>query len=410
MGPAKGIAPCPLRSCYRRGGLAFFDRFFGKGRQANAARAAELRGDLAKAAELYGEAGQPAEAARVILLRGDAETDARTRLQLYVQAAGMSDEGTETNKQARLRRAKLLLALAGDAAVSAVARHEVLEAAKDLESIGEPLEAADAYRRAGDKEGEARALQAAGDVEQLEFLLSTQQHEERISRAREDRAKDVDLMIGCGKRREALAALDELLAKTPDDAPLRDRANGLRARRLSAPVVALDCGGERIVMVLGDEVVVGRSEGAIKVPSNAVSREHLRIAREGGDVVVRDLESRNGTQLRGINLAGALAVRDGLELKLGREVPFRITPSKRIDGAVEIDVAGERYVACLGETRTPASDLRLAAGADGWVELVTGAAKAYLGDVELATRATLLVGDAISVTRGATPALRILAG
>jgi hypothetical protein len=393
--------------------VALFDRlhrFFGKGRQANAARAAELRGDLAKAAELWGEAGQPLEAARVILLRGDGETDARARLTLYTQAAGVAPEGTDTNKQARLRRAKLLLALAGDAAVSAVARHEVIEAAKDLEAIGEPLEAAEAYRRAGDKAGEARALQAAGDVEQLEFLLSTQQHEERVSRAREDRAKDVDLMIGCGKRREALAALDEMLAKTADDAPLRERANGLRARKLSAPIVPLEAAGERWLVVLGDEVVLGRSEGSIKVPSNAVSRQHLRVARENGEVVVRDLESRNGTQLRGINLAGPLVVRDGLELKLGREVPFRIAPSTKIEGAFEIVVAGETYVACLGPARTPVVGIELAAGADGWVEIVTKGTHAYLGEVELVPRATLLVGDAIATSRGAAPALRILAG
>src|SRR4029079_1823515 len=98
-------------------------------------------------------------------------------------------------------------------------------------------------------------------------------------------------MIHCGRRREALAALDELLKTTPDDAPLRERANALRSRRVVAPIVALDMLGERWTMVLGDEVVIGRSEGAIKVSSNAVSRQHLRISREGGEVVVRDLES-----------------------------------------------------------------------------------------------------------------------
>ena len=51
--------------------MAFFDRIFGKGRQAAAARTAELRGDLARAAELFGEAGQPEEAARVMILRAD---------------------------------------------------------------------------------------------------------------------------------------------------------------------------------------------------------------------------------------------------------------------------------------------------------------------------------------------------
>ena len=75
-------------------------------------------------------------------------------------------------------------------------------------------------------------------------------------------------------------------------AALIARIEALEAERVT---VALDMLGERWTMVLGDEVVIGRTEGSIKVSSNAVSRQHLRIARDGTDVVVRDLESRNGT-------------------------------------------------------------------------------------------------------------------
>jgi len=388
--------------------MAFFDRLFGKGKHAAQARSAEMRGDLAKAAELFGEAGQPDEAARVMILRSEGETDPRSKLQYLAQAIQLAAAGGERNKEARQKRAELLLALAGDASVSAVARHEVIEAAKDLEAIGKSLEAAEAFARAGDKEGEARALQAAGDVERLEFLLSTEQYKERISRAREDKTKDVDLMIECGRRREALAALDELLAATPDDLTLRERANSLRARRVIAPIVALDMLGERWTMVLGDEVVIGRTEGSIKVSSNAVSRQHLRVVREGSDFVVRDLESRNGTQLRGINLAGALPIREGLELKLGREVTLRVKPSKKLEGGLEIEVAGQRYVACLGPATLPVSGLALAAGTDGWVELVGNGARCYVGDVEWTDRATLLAGDAIAIARKGEAAVKVV--
>jgi hypothetical protein len=393
--------------------MAFYDKWFGKGRVASQARAAELRGDLGKAAELFGEAGNTEEAARIMMLRGDGETDPRARLQFFAQAAKLAPEGTETNKAARLRRAELLLALAGDTAMSAVARHEVGDAAKDLEAIGEPMKAAEAFARAGDKEGEARALQAAGDVDRLEFLLSTEQHKERSSRARDERTKDVDVMIECGRRREALQVLDELLAATPDDAPLRERASSLRSRRVLAPVVTIEARGEdgqraRYVLVTGDEVVIGRTDGAIKVSSNAVSRQHLRIGREGGEVVVRDLESRNGTQLRGINLAGPLPIRDGIDLKLGKEVPLRVAPSQRLEGAVEIDVAGEKYYACLGPSRTPIRGFVLVPGLDGWIELEARAAQAFTGDVELVPRTTLLLGDAISIKRGGEPLLRMV--
>ena len=394
--------------------MAFFDKWFGHGARLNAkARSAELRGELGKAAELYGEAGQPAEAGRVMLLRGDGETDARVRLQYFTHASKLAPEGSATNRSARLKRAELLLALAGDTAVSAVARHEVSEAARDLEAIGEPLKAAEAFARSGDKDGEARALQAAGDVERLEFLLSSEQFKERSQRTREGKAKDIDVMIESGRRRDALVALEELLRAAPEDAPLRERANGLRARRVLAPVVAveavIDGSPQRFVLVTGDEVVIGRDEqSAITVPSNAVSRQHLRIARQDGVVVVRDLESRNGTQLRGINLAGAITIGDGLELKLGKEVPLRIVPSARLPGAVEISVSGETYVACLGPTRTPVAGVGLAPGSDGWLELVLDGVRAFVGEVELMPRTTLLVGDAVTTTRATAALLRIL--
>jgi len=398
-------ASAPTLSLVR---MAFFDRIFGKGRYAAAARSAELRGDLMRAAELFGEAGQPDEAARIMILRAEGETEPRSKLQYLAQAAQLAREGSEQRKEARLRRAQLMLALAGDATVSAVARHEVTEAARDLEGIGEHLQAAEAYQRAGDREGEARALQAAGDVERLEFLLSTEQYNDRVSRARGDRARDVDMMIECGRRREALAVIDALLVDTPDDAPLRERANGIRARRVVAPLVALEMLGDRWTMVLGDEVVIGRTEGSIKVSSNAVSREHLRIARDGSDVVVKDLGSRNGTQLRGINLAGVLPVREGIELKLGKEVSLRVAPSTRLPGAVEVEVAGHRYVACLGRGVLPVAGLELATGPDGWVELVTSAGHVYAGDVEWAERATLIAGDALAITRKGEAALRVV--
>ena len=113
--------------------MAFFDKWFGKGRLAAQARAAELRGDLVRAGELFGEAGDTEQAARIMVVRGEAELDARARLLLFTQAASLAPEGTETNRTARLKRAELLLALAGDAVISAVARHEVTEAARDLD-------------------------------------------------------------------------------------------------------------------------------------------------------------------------------------------------------------------------------------------------------------------------------------
>lgn len=386
--------------------MGLFDRFFGKGREVRAAQKAELRGDLAKAAELYGFAGVPEEAARVMLLRGDAESDVRQRMLHYTQALATAPEGTETKKRARVKRAELIVAqFGGTAAVSSAAKHDLMAAARDLEAAGEAERAADVYRLASDSEGEARALTQAGDVEKLEFLLSEQEMKERTDRHRLDIAARVELLLAGGKRREALAAADALAKHDPRLAA--EKATLIRGRRADGPIVPLELRGVKVMLILGDEVVIGRTEGTLRVPSHAVSRVHVKIIREGGEIVVRDLGSRNGTQLRGMDLAAAIPIGDGLELLLGKEVRLTVTPASGIERACQIVLAGTTYVAPLGPAWI--DTWRIEVARDGWLELVSSATHpAYLHDVQLDARSTLLIGDDIGAERSGPAVLRIL--
>jgi hypothetical protein len=385
-----------------------FDRFFGKGKSRAAAQKAELRGDLAKAVELYVEADAKDDAARVMVLRGDSEPEPRQRLVYYTQACRMAPDGGESRLDARRKRALLAITLAGDAAISAVARRDTLDAAKELEELGEAARAAEAYRLAGDREGEARALAAAGEVDELEFLLSEEQHKDRLVRQKSDAQADVEILVTSGRRRDALEALETLLQKNQDDMRLRERAVSIRSRRVLGRVVRMALGGERVSFVLGPELTIGR-EGTVTVASSAISRHHLRVFRKDGAVHVQDLDSRNGTQLRGINVTGSLPMHEGVELKLGREVPLRVFPSTVFPGAVDVDIAGERYVAALGEGTLPIAGWSLKEAADHWVELVCAQdSPAYLQKIALVPRSTLLVGDAIGKNREDDPVLKIL--
>jgi len=390
--------------------VGLFDRIFGRGRDAARARSAEVRGELARAAELYAEAGRPLEAARVMLLRGDGDPDHRARLQHYTQAAKLAPEGTPENVEARKKRALLLLALVGDVALSALNRRDVEDAARELEAVGEHERAAEAYASIDDREGEARALTAAGDVEKLEFLLASEQHKERGQRRRRDRNAEVDLLVTSGRRREALELLELLARESPDDAAVRERVTSLRARLARGPLVTLALGDERVAVAFGKELVVGRTEGTVLVPSNAVSRQHLAVTREEGGFFVRDLGSRNGTQLRGLPLRGALPVGEGLELRLGREVPVHVTPSALLEGAVQVEVPGQRVTSAFGPVRVPVGEgeWTLREGHDGLIELTAKAPAAYLGDVALGDGTTLLVGDALAAERGGPPRLRVV--
>src|ERR1051325_10439576 len=76
---------------YHDRAVGFFDRLMGRskseGRRVKEARAKELAGDLPAAVDLYQEAGLPDEAARVLLLRADAERSAEKRIALFSLAA-----------------------------------------------------------------------------------------------------------------------------------------------------------------------------------------------------------------------------------------------------------------------------------------------------------------------------------
>ncbi len=388
--------------------MGVFDRFFGKGRDAERARKAELRGDFVKAIELFVEAERPTEAARVMVLRGDAEPDHRVRLVHYTHASRTAPEGTDENKAARKKRARLILALSGDVALSAVHKRDVEDAAAELEAIGEHDEAAKAYASLGDPEGEARALTSAGDVDRLEFLLASEQHKDRGERKRRDRQAEVDLLLTSGRRREALELLELLARENPDDAPVRERIASLRARLAKGPILALSLSGARLWLAFVKEVIVGRSEGTVLVPSNAVSRRHLSISLEGTEILVRDLGSRNGTQLRGLPMRGALPVGEGLEITLGREVPVKLTPSRALPGALEIIVAGQHVTTSFGPLKLGVGDWTLCEATDGFIELRVKSPTPYLAGVALGDGSTLLVGDVLTTQRGGPPVVKVL--
>lgn len=385
--------------------MGLFERIFGRGRQARLAYKAELRGDLAAAAELYGESGELAEAARIMLLRGDAETEPRLRMVHYTQALATAPEGHVVKDAARVKRAELLVAQLAGGALSAASRALLAGAAADLAQAGQAARAAEVFALAGDQEGEAGALAQAGDVERLESVLTSQEARDSAARGYKEVAAQVELLLAEGRRREALAAVDALAAY--DAALAGEKAAEIRGRKAEGPIARVLLRGAPVTLVLGAEVVIGRNEGAIRVASQAVSRQHLRISREGGAAVVRDLGSRNGTQLRSMSLVGAIPIGDGLELQLGKEVRLGARPSPVLSGAIDLELAGTTYVAPLGPA-VLAEGWRIEVASDGWVELVSSKDNpAYFGRVVLDPRASLLHGDELSAERGGPCVLKV---
>jgi tetratricopeptide (TPR) repeat protein len=386
-----------------------FNRLFGRHPSAARARRAELHGDLPRAIELWSEADRPDEVARLMILRGDAEPDVGQRLLHYAQAAATVPFESVLARSARVKRASLTLLLARDVPVSATARSDLLEAAKELEAAGEAQKAADAYALVHDIQGEARALTQAGDVDRLETLLAKEHDKDQEDRRRQHAHAEIDDLLASGRRREALAAAERLVHAAPLDSAASERIKTLRARRLMGPVSRIMLSGKPVRIVWGDEVIIGRTEGSLIVRSTAMSRKHAAISRVDDRVVFRDLASRNGTRLRGMRIADLVPVGDALEVQLAGEVTLRVTPSAVFDRGVDIQIAGESYVAPLGKARLGVGEWRLECADDGWIELVTDdRPPAYRGALAFASRTTLLAGDALATTRAGETALQIL--
>lgn len=76
----------------------------------------------------------------------------------------------------------------------------------------------------------------------------------------------------------------------------------------------------QIVPLHDDPIIVGRSpEAQIRIPSSALSRQHMRLERHQGGYRVLDLDSSNGVYLNEIRIHSA-ALRDGDTLQLGNAV------------------------------------------------------------------------------------------
>jgi hypothetical protein len=167
---------------------------------------------------------------------------------------------------------------------------------------------------------------------------------------------------------------------------------------------------------LGFEVTIGRGDATIVVASRAVSRTHVRVRREGDEVLVEDLDTSNGTMLAGARIDAPIPVAMGIRVELGGEVPCSIQPPTEPherevapDGVV-IDVAGARWIVPLGELVVgPWRIDRRTQGEDAFIVLRTpsGAPRPILGEYELAAEVELCHGDEIRAKRGGPVVLRV---
>jgi len=370
--------------------------FFGRRRALlSRARREEALGRLDEATALYLEAEAPAQAARLFALPAEAAKEPERRIFLLGQAAAHSPE--DEKKSYEVRRARIALELVKTSAIE-LTQAEIRELGKRLELLAEPALAAEAYALGGDADAEARMLVEAGAIERLENMLDRERERDRAEIRRHEIEARVRDLVSAGRRREALVVGADSRVTDPR---INDVLREVEGRRLSGPRVELELDGEKIQLVFGERVVIGRAGAAIVVVSPAVSREHLAISSGPNGPQVEDLGSRNGTLLRGVRVEAPVAVGGGIELALGGEVPVSIEPWKK---GVRIRVASDDVCAPLGALEIDGWHIRT--GTDDWIEL-EARAPACLDGLWVDGVIELCTGDAIAASGSAAPRLRV---
>ncbi len=380
-----------------------------KARRLARANKRERQGALAAAVELYLAAAQPEQAARVLLLQADAERSDERRLALLARA-GQLGANSEVGRQARRRQALMSFDVLRQHH-GGVLRGEMLRAAAALERAGCYLQAAQAFKLADDEEGEIRALQQAGAIDQLEARLqqvSTEARQQRQQQQLLQRIRDLDAIA---ERRNALEqgrtwlqnrahegghrASDNLTEEA-----LRQLLQQLRDRLLRGPQLTLTVRGETRHYVLGSSVTVGRAGADIEVASQAISRQHLRLYRGDEGLMVEDMRTRNGTTLAGARLSAPLSLGGEVTLMCAGQVPCTLTPTAA--GLLQLSVGGECWLLPLGPLHIGDWEIiDVREGEDRFVVLRTPADKTppHTDTYRLGPRIELCRGDQLRLRR-----------
>ncbi|HEY8428614.1 MAG TPA: FHA domain-containing protein [Sandaracinaceae bacterium] len=319
------------------------------------ARAAEGAGQWRTAAALWAEAGEPLLAAEALVHLAERGGSFEERVEALHDALRWIPE-SEVERRDEVET-KLAMTVLEDARLRGVASAEekrrLADAAARLERLELHADAADAYELLGRTEDVARCLEAAGEIERLEALLErTSQKDEREGELRR-LLSEYEMALKYGARLEARAALRKACELAPNERSVAELLRRLEARMPPPSRVRLAVDGRRVTFVGRLPAVLGRGEVDVPIRGTSVSRRHAEIALANGTLVIRDLDSRNGTLVRGLPIRGALELSGPSEIGLGDDVTLAVEPQGR---ALVIEVLrgfdrGERIVVGEGDLR-----------------------------------------------------------
>ena len=318
-----------------------------------AAVAAEAAGNVDLAAERYALAGEHAGAVRMHLARGARAGSRTAELAALRDAMRWAGEDTELRRQAAAALGKALWeAVKAEGIATERDRAKVREAA-DLLVIGEDqLLAGEALEGIGDHLAAANAYSSGGHVERMEQALA--KDEELHGRAREeaDAFAGYQTAMQVGRRDEARTELVRAVAAASVAGEYRRLLDQLDTALLTAGRVELRRRGKPLIVACGaPKIVLGRDQLCdLALRAGGVSRQHAEIERSAGEFVLRDLDSRNGTTLSGLRLAGKVPLAGSGRFGLGDDCtiefqrdggPLILRVANGLDRGVALIAGGE---------------------------------------------------------------------
>ncbi|HET9623033.1 MAG TPA: FHA domain-containing protein [Kofleriaceae bacterium] len=316
-----------------------------------AAVAAEAAGDVELAAERYALAGELDGAVRMHLARA---ARASTR---SVELGALRDAMRWAGEEPALRR---MAAAALGKALWEAARAEGIATERDRARVREAAElliAGDHHALAGealetikDHQAAAHAYSAGGLVEKMESALAKDEAAQHAVHEETDAFAGYQTAMRIGRRDEARGELARAIAAASTASEYRRLLDHLDTALLTAGKLELARRGKPLIVACAaPHIVLGRDPLCdLTLRAGGVSRQHAEIEHAGDAFFVRDLDSRNGTTLAGLRLAGRVPLVATGQLGLGDEC------------AIDFEAAGGVLI------------LRVRGGLDRGVALIAG--------------------------------------
>ncbi len=300
--------------------MSFLRRMFSS--DYRAAVAAEAAGNVDLAAERYGLAGEHADAVRMHLARAARAPTRHAEISALRDAIRWAGDEPALKRQASAALGRALWEAAKAEGIATERdRQKVREAADLLVQGDDHALAGEALEAINDHLAAANAYSAGGLVERMESALAKDDDAQGKAREEADAFAGYETAMRVGRRDDARAELVRAVAATSVVGEYRRLLDQLDTALLTAGKVDLRRRTKPLIVACAaQKIVLGRDQLCdLTLRAGGVSRQHAEIEWTGGNFVLRDLDSRNGTSLAGMPLAGRVPLVGNGRFGLGDE-------------------------------------------------------------------------------------------